>query len=305
MRIHNELGRFLKCVESWPERPESHLVEEAYGKPLAKLLAPMFEDFSGYRGQTYQISNPIADIENWSEYRNKILTMNVAQVEKRFRLTLQKVEDFFGKELSGDVLLWGSFHSMDGYARFHEGKHFVYLGLDEIFSEPEYAMEVLMAHELTHVVREGTHKVWQEYGLNPLMTHDEFRDSQPTLEHLFGEGFSCAVSKFLNPEAPDHRIVYQSVDSMKTVYKAAQFIDQGIHQTIEDANARYWVLYNSDTYPKSKEYPEVPRFSHYAWAWKWIESLCRAEKPQVLAQQSSAHFRDSALKFSLRDYVSQ
>src|SRR6201999_3644761 len=113
-----------------------------------------------------------------------------------------------GFKLEGEAILMGAFTAMDGYARFDRGTHRVFLGVDESHGRGRY-LDVLIAHELTHVGRESRPEVGAGFGLNPRRTQAEVTESQPVVEHLMGEGFSCAVSELVVPGEPAWVYAYQ------------------------------------------------------------------------------------------------
>src|SRR5262249_47291116 len=129
---------------------------------------------------------------DWSVYRKSALKLDPEREEARGKKHLRDVEKTFGFDLRGAIVLFGAFTAMEGYARFDQGEHRVFLGIDD-FSEagPRHGsgtyLDILEVHELTHVARESRPSVWEGWGLSPKMTHDEFSENQPVIEHVFGE----------------------------------------------------------------------------------------------------------------------
>ena len=184
----------------------------------------------------------------------------------------------------------GAFCSMDGYARFTHGTHRVYLGVDESHLKGKY-LDILITHELTHVARESRPEVWLGFGLNPKMSNREFTNSQPVVEHLVGEGFSCAVSEILVPGQPEWDYVYQTKESLATVFKNSISLDRIIHKEIQKKDGDYGRLYGIK-----------PTFSHYVWAMHWVKHLLKKyadENPQKMVAQCSKDFIEDALEFKL------
>lgn len=202
----------------------------------------------------------------------------------------RKVEKLFGFELLGDVVLMGAFTAMDGYARFDRGSHTVFLGVDESHGRGQY-LDILFTHELTHVARESRPEVWEGFGLNPKMTQEEFTESQPVIEHLMGEGFSCAVSEILVPGQPLWNYAYQSKDSLAQVLEHGPRLDQMIRKELQKADGDYGRLYRIQ-----------PVFSHYVWAWQWVKGLIHqfaGGDPKKLVSRCSKDFMDHAMVFRL------
>jgi hypothetical protein len=208
---------------------------------------------------------------------------------------LAQVENLFGFKLAGDIFIIGAFAGMDGYARFEKGSHRVFLGVDESFERGKY-LDVLITHELTHVARESRPEVWEGWGLNPKMTNSEFTDSQPVIEHLVGEGFSCVVSEILVPGGGAWNYAYQDPDSFHRVLLNAKLMDKAIHAEIRDPNGDYGNLYGIR-----------PSLAHYVWAWQWVKQLLATRfgnDPRKLVVVCSKEFIPDALEFQLSEFAS-
>jgi hypothetical protein len=184
MKVHNSIPLFLECLTRWKTRPTEKQFIEEYAKPLHLTVGEFFDDF-------YEV---LLDLD-WNVYRTHALQMNAEFEGTRFHKNLELVENLFGFKLEGEVFLLGTFESMDGFARFEHGRHKVYLGLDESFSNGKY-LDVLTTHELTHVARESRPEVWQGFGLDPKMSRADFLEYQPVIEHVFGE---WPISLLLTP----------------------------------------------------------------------------------------------------------
>jgi hypothetical protein len=290
MQIHNYLPGLIKCLERWKERPSEADFIENYYDPMEKQVGEVFDGEGLY--------SELVDL-NWARYRRNVLMMDPAREEARLRKNMQDVEKLFGVELQGDAILLGTFHAMDGYARFNLGQHRVFLGVDESFANARY-LDVLEVHELTHVVRESRPEVWEGWGLHPRMSHDEFVEKQPAIEHVFGEGFSCAVSELLVPgESPWH-YAYQEEAGLEKIYKYAKSVDRAVHHELRlsEAEGDWSRLYNPNTYK-----PELPVFTHYVWGWQFAKSLIRSGKygkPAEIVEVCSKKFVQDALEFELR-----
>jgi len=296
MQIHNKLKLLLECLERWETLPSREEFEKSYLNPLLPLLRPMLEDFTGrFRYSLYDALESL----NWEQYRKEALLLSADTEEKRIKQHLAAVEKLFQFELQGEIVLFGAFTFMDGYARFDRGTHRVYLGVDESHNRGAY-LDVLHTHELTHVAREAMACVWSGWGLDPKMDHDAFVENQPVAEHLFNEGFSCVVSEILTPGEPPWAYAYQTEDSLAQIIEHAPAIDKVVHAELKKTQekANYGRLYNVSAY-----IPEMPRYAHYVWAWQWVKQLLKevaGGDPKKLVGACSKDFVDHALRFKLQ-----
>lgn len=287
MKIHNQLPVLLDCLSRWEKRPSAKRFKAEYADVLRPVAGDFFDRFQS-----------LIDSLNWEMYRNEALSIDPAREEKRLIDHIASVEELFGFELEGEILLLGAFTFMDGYARFDRGGHRVFLAVDESHGRGRY-IDVLTTHELTHVARESRPEVWTGFGLDPKMSQAEFRENQPVIEHLMNEGFSCVVSEILVPGEPEHAYCYQTDESLRFIYKHGPALDRTIHQEIAKPahKADYSSLYATDSYT-----PEMPRYAHYAWAWQWskhvLYSHCGGD-PKELVSRCSKEFIPDALAFSI------
>lgn len=282
-------------MQSWEKPPTLEQFVEGYYRELSPYVDDLFDDEDVFGSDLYSLVGRM----NWREYRKGVLTLDPELEEKRLLHHVKQVEDLFNFNLEGEAILFASLHCMDGYARFDRGTHRVFLGVDESHAKDHY-LDILQTHELTHVARESRRSVWEGFGLNPEMTHDEFTENQPVIEHLMGEGFSCYVSELLVPcEEPWH-YAYQSKESLARVYKNAKRVDQAIHQEILLAgNGDYGRLYNPRLYG-----PGMPPYTQYVWGWQWTKKLTQdlaGGNPRLLVERSSKEFIEHALSFRLAD----
>jgi hypothetical protein len=279
MIIHNHLPLLHDCLRRWKNLPTEKQFSQEYAEPMSTTTGDFFEGF-----------REVLEDLDWNAYRTEALTLDAIREEKRIRKNLQKVEDLFQFQLEGEVILMGAFTAMDGYARFDRGTHKVFLGVDESHGRGLY-LDILMTHELTHVARESRPEVWEGFGLNPKMTQDEFTSSQPVIEHLMGEGFSCAVSEILVPGQAPWEYAYQSEKSLKQVYKNGRSIDQMIRHELKKSNGNYGHLYGVE-----------PLYAHYVWAWQWVKTLLAkyaGGDAKKLVARCSQDFLADALEFRL------
>ncbi len=298
MEIYNKLPLFLECIQHWKSPPSQADFNHQYLKPLEKLLHPMLEDF-GSRGRKGLYTELKA--LDWEKYRAVSLKLDSKKEESRVERHILQVENLLNTKLKGEVVLFGAFTMMDGYARFHQGTHRVFLGVDESHGRGAY-LDVLMTHELTHVAREPQVNVWKGWGLSPVMTHDEFAENMSVIEHLMSEGFSCVVSEILNPNEDPSHYVYQTPESLKEVFKNAKAIDEMVHSEVQKKDGDYGKLYDVKAYK-----PTVPLYAHYVWAWQWVKTLLHEKynhDPKKLLDLCSKDLIENALEFKLSTMIS-
>lgn len=290
MKIHNILPQFLACLKKWEQKPTQAEFLKEYFQPNEELLAVIFD---GGSEEFYSVLEEL----DWKTYRTAAILLDPKKEEQRVLKYIQKVEKLFGFPLEGSVLLFGAFACMDGYARFDRGTHCVYLGVDESHHRDGY-LDILIAHELTHVARESRGFVWESFGLDPKMTHDQFTDTLPVIEHLFGEGFSCAVSELLVPDQDPWLYAYQSKESLAQVLSQAAGVEKQIKKELAKRDGDYGRLYDPRLYGKN-----LPSLSHYVWAWQWAKQLLEEKAhsdPKKLISISSREMIQDAMQFKLK-----
>ena len=289
MKIHNFLPLLLDVLRRWEKKPSRSKFYKEYFTPIINIVDISF-DF--YKDDLYDIIESL----DWRIYRNDTLSLNPVQEEARLKKHVKDVESLFGFPLQGEVILFGAFGLMDGYARFDQGSHRVYLGVDEGFGRDPY-LDVLISHELCHVARESRKEVWEGWGINPQMTHDDFVDKQPVIEHIIGEGFSCAVSELLVPGLDPWHYSYQTQDSLKGILDHSELLDQLIHQEIMNPEGDFTHLYGLRRYNKN-----LSAFCHYVWAWQWAKQILKDKAdsdPKKLVTLCSKDLLDHALNFKM------
>lgn len=294
MHVQNLLVPFVDCLKRWERAPTLAEFKEGYFKHLQPWVEGAFfvDDAAGFL-------EAVQDL-NWEKYRAETLALDPSLEEVRLRKHLRDVEQLFGFPLQGEVILFGAFTMMDGYARFDRGTHRVFLGVDESHGRGAY-LDVLETHELVHVARESRPEVWQGWGLAPQMTQQEFWNTQPVIEHVFGEGFSCAISELLVPGEPEWHYAYQTRKSLARALEVGPAIDQRIKEEIQKPHdlSDYSCLYSSGQYSM-----RVPPYSHYVWGWQFAKRLLRERAggdPRKLVSVCSKEFVKAALAFELKD----
>lgn len=295
MKIHNRIPLLQECVRDWQKLPGEAAFRDSYFNPMRELLHPMLKDWGLTRSESLR---ECLDDLNWEEYRDHVVNrMNADAEELRLRNHIANVERCLGVRLGGEAVLFGAFEIMDGYARFDQGTHRVFLGIDEAQENTAY-FDILISHELTHVAREPQLSVWQPFGLDPSkMSHDDFTRNLPVVEHLFNEGFACAVSEILVPGQAPWDYVYQEREDYDFIIANAAAIDRVVHEEFGSADPDYGHFYSSHRYQ-----PNLPIFCHYVWAWAWVKTLLATEAqgdPRALLKRSSADFLEHARNFRL------
>ncbi len=289
MKIYNLLPLLLDCMERWDKKPARQDFLESYYEPNSNLIGVLVDD----KGSDFY--SVLEDL-NWDLYRKEVLALDPKREEERVKTQIRNIERLFGLSLSGEVVLFGAFTCMDGYARFDRGHHRVFLGVDESHGRGAY-LDILISHELTHVVRESREEVWRGFGLSPQMTHDEFTQNLPVIEHLMGEGFSCVISEILVPGEPPWNYAYQTQESLAQVLEHGPAMDRRIKEEIAHIDGDYGRLYNPKNYGKN-----MPAFSHYVWAWQWAKRLLKEHAGSdvgKLVSLCSKEFISHAMKFNL------
>lgn len=290
MKVTNHLPLLLDCLRRWERRPSLQVFTAEYWSRVSPQVGVVFDEIPlGF----WQV---LAGLD-WERYRGETLSLDAAREEARLRRCLGRVEELFGLQLTGEVILFGAFTCMDGYARFDRGQHRVFLGVDESHGRGAY-LDVLETHELTHVVRETRPSVWEGWGLSPSMSHDEFVEHLPVVEHLANEGFACVVSELLNPAEDPWHYAYQEEDGLREVLLHGAAVDQAVHEELRlGADGDYGRLYGRRRYGRP-----LPAFAHYVWAWQWMKHVLRdlcAGDARALAARCSKELIEDALAWKL------
>jgi hypothetical protein len=291
MKIHNFLPEFTDCMKRWEKVPSLEEFLSQYYNHLAPLTDMIFDG-----PELYEVLTEL----DWNRYRSSVANLDPVKEYNRVLKHMRSVENIFGQTLRGEVVLFGSFETIDGYARFEKGSHRVFLGVDESYDQGDY-LDILMTHELTHVIRESQAEVWTGFGLNPKMTHDEFTESLPVIEHLFSEGFSCAVSEILVPSDRPWDYAYQKSDNMPYLLKHIKTWNERIHLEIQRDQKNNGSDYSS-LYRVSQLNPAMPPYSHYYWAWQWTKQLLKERAggdPKNLVGVCAKDFVEHALAYNL------
>lgn len=281
MRIHDlmpSFERFVRRVEAQvapgAEGPiasagrEADLVrafEEEYVAPNRELLAPLLADWEAW-------SRPFAKtLQSFDPHvaRRAIEAARRRGYPDRAARTLEKVEAFFGHPLEGDLTLIAGFGRLDGYARFERGKHVVYIGVDYP-EEADHYLDLIIAHELGHVVREGDPRTWEALGLSVDMSHDEFQERCPFEEHMIGEGLSTALSEAIFPGHAPHEYLFFNEDQAAWCAAHDAEIRSALAAFRKTAEAHY------NLYARDAVAPGSPERTQYYWGFRAVRRAVAA-----------------------------
>lgn len=209
MRVHDLLPAFARFTERAAALGGGDVdrilgvFEEEYLAPGRGFLGPLLADMEGW---TSPLRETLREFDP-ARARRAIERALDRGYPGRARGTAEKVEAFFGRSLDADMVLLAGFGRIDGYARFDRGRHVVYIGVD--YPEPEdHYLDLIISHEVGHVVREGDPAIWRALGLDIDMSHDRFTEVCPFEEHMIGEGLSTALSEAIYPGHPLHEYLY-------------------------------------------------------------------------------------------------
>lgn len=270
MRVHDLMPSFERFVE----RAAADVGPGAEG-PAAQaarkfdLLAALEAE---YIGPNRAVLAPLlADWEHWSRpFTQTLESFDVATARRaigaarrrgypsRAAKTAAEVERFFGRTLDADLVLIAGFGRLDGYARFERGRHTVYIGADYPEDEDHY-LDLIIAHEVGHVVREGDPRTWRALGLEIDMTHEEFQERCPFEEHMIGEGLSTALSEAIFPGHAPREYLYFTDEQYAWCAAHEAEIEAGLRAFRGTSEAHYGL------YARDAIAPGSPERTQYYW----------------------------------------
>ena len=168
------------------------------GGPLAPLLSDMVRLWSG-TGSGHTLS----------EARAVLKRIPPGDPTERARGAVERFARAAGTTPDCDVVLFAGLRRPEGYSRFDEGRNTIFIGLDHA-SNLQHAdhLELILAHELTHAVRDPAPEVLADYDGWSEMTHDDFVERHPFREHLVSEALATALSEAAYPGKPEWRYLY-------------------------------------------------------------------------------------------------
>ncbi len=222
-----------------------------------KCAHPVFQAW-GYTDQ---------DLMEWIEHPTNLARASIASnyLKEVYRI-VDKIEAHFGMSLPGELVLIPSMGEIDGFARYDHGHHCVMLGIDFPDASLDYLC-ALTAHELSHVYRDHSPKVWEFLG-KPLkqVSRQEYLDAGTAQEHLVSEGLATLNSQAVFPEVALHEHHYYSVDEMQWCLANESKIDQALKRCLNSKDPDPWTFYRSGLIA-----PGSPAHAHYFWAARKIQ----------------------------------
>ena len=183
---------------------------------------------------------------------------------------LARVEEVFGTELPGELVLVPSMDEVDGFARYDRGHHSVMLGIDYPGASLDY-LTALTAHELSHVYRDHAPEVWG-FLKKPLqeVTREEYLEATTWREHLVSEGLATLTSQHIFPTIAQHDHHYYEPEEMDWCQHNVEAINRAIQSCIRDQDPDPWRFYHEEV-----PGPGAPSRTHYFWSAReiarWIQ----------------------------------
>lgn len=165
-------------------------------------LSPMLHDFTHLWSGTRRAPS-LAEAQ---EVVEKVSAMGFA---RRAEAVLDRYAEVVGVRPSNNVVLVVGLGAPEGYSRFDRGRNTIFVGLDHKTNMKHLDhFEVILAHELSHAVRDPSREVLTDYGGWPEMSHDDFVSRYPFREHLVSEALATAISEAAYPGKSAARYVY-------------------------------------------------------------------------------------------------
>ena len=151
----------------------------------------------------------LQSLMSWSEAQEVLTRLQGGSHAERARSACARIEEVTGRKLDCGVILLAGLERPEGYSRFHRGRNTIHVALDHA-SNLRYAdhLEVILAHELTHSLRDPAPEVLADGGGWPEMSHEEFVARYTFREHLVSEALATALSELAYPSRPDQRYIY-------------------------------------------------------------------------------------------------
>lgn len=290
--IHNFFGLHREFLDKWETLPSKEMFYQEYLYKMRPYIDGLLYDFEDIRG--FSLYDQALTLD-WNAYRTRVLsTINPEQMQTYMEGVVRDLSKKYAFKGKHDVIMFGAFEMMDGYARYHHGEHSLYLGLDEAFVDTK-ARDILVTHEFGHLMREPLPAVWKAWGLSHSQDHDEMVKTFPTVEHLYSEGLSCLISEIENPGQHPARYTYQTEDSYDFIRKHSKGISHAIHAIV--LNGHYRTLYRNEGFPD-----DSPRYAHYVWAWQWLRDLHfkKGYSIEKLIEMPSTEVAEEATRFVMQ-----
>ena len=201
------------------------------------------------------------EIAQWFRDSTPKMLITAETYLKEVRSIVDCVEAYFKTTLPGQLVLIPSMGEIDGFARYDYAHHTVMLGIDFPDASIDY-LRALTAHELSHVYRDHSPKVWEFLG-KPLskISRKEYLEATTGREHLVSEGLATLTSQMIFPEIAlqDHHF-YDS-NEMKWCLENDAIINEAMEKCLKQPDPDPWKFYRPGVVAKNS-----PSRTHYYWA---------------------------------------
>lgn len=272
-------AEFRSAVKGW--------VESLKQGPVGLLLADM-KQWSGRVG-------PGPSREKVSDL---VRALDAASYTRRAETTIGRFAEVMGVRPAIDIVLVAGFGRPEGYSRFDRGRNTIFIGIDHPrnLGDPRH-FDVILAHELTHAVRDPTPEVLAEYGGSPGMTHDDFIERYPFREHLVSEALATSVSEVAYPGLPDGTYLFFDPEEVLWCDAHRGLIAERMRQALADS-VDYGTFYHENVVA-----PGSPSCCDYYFGFHLGRFAERELSPAVLARLPARAFLDRFLERFVRDLV--
>jgi len=196
---------------------------------------------------------------------------------------VQEVEAAFQQKLLGTLVWMPSFGDFDGFARYELGSHMVLLGIDYPDADVDY-LKALTAHELSHVYRDHSPRVWEHLG-KPLseVTRRDYLNASTAAEHLVSEGLATLFSMTLYPEIGPEVHHYYEPYEWKWCEANDEDIAHAIHHSLS-TDQDVWSFYSPHRVKRGS-----PSRVQYYYAAKVLAKRLSGTKAQKIEQLIKLH----------------
>lgn len=179
------------------DRLDAFLVRQQAG-----LLGPLFSDMARLWGR-WRLDQDHSQLRDLAD---RLEELNAVERVGEARRLLGEV---VGRTPDATVVLLAGLGGPEGYSRFDRGRDTVFVGLDHP-SVDRHAdhLEIILAHELVHSLRDPHPAVLAGYGGWPTMTHDDFVERYTFAEHLVSESLATALSEKAFPGRTESSYTY-------------------------------------------------------------------------------------------------
>lgn len=176
----------------------SWLDDQYQGGPLSAMLHDFTHLWSGTRRAP-----------SLAEAHEVVEKVSALGFTRRAEAVLDRFAEVTGVRPGNSIVLAIGLGAPEGYSRFDRGRNTIFVGLDHRSNMKHLDhFEVILAHELSHAVRDPCQEVLSDYGGWAEMSHDDFVSRYPFREHLVSEALATAISEAAYPGKAPERYVY-------------------------------------------------------------------------------------------------